>query len=79
MFAAVTKSSSLCSPHDRPMNPRGKECDFMGESADREVGGLTSQDDHALGAWMLAAFVDERWGKVRTQSEKDHVTLAIIP
>ena len=36
---------------------------LFGKSADRGVGRLTSQNDHALWAWMLAAFRDERWGK----------------
>ena len=49
------------------------------ESADTEVGRLTPQNNHLLGAWILGSCTDERRGKVRKQSEKDHFILAIIP
>ena len=49
------------------------------ESADIEVGRLTPQINHLLGAWILGSCMDESRGKVRKHSEKDHFILAIIP
>ena len=58
---------SLCSPHDRPVNPKkwgveAKKRTSIGELADREDGRLVPQSNHCIGVWMPGSFIDKREG-----------------
>ena len=38
--------------------------------ADQEDGRLAPQSNHLIGVWMPGSFLDQRWEKVKKQSEK---------
>ena len=56
--------SSLCSLHDRPVNPRDEvlrqEETLVGELADQQDGRLAPQNNHLIGVWMPGSFTDQR-------------------
>ena len=56
--------SSLCSLHDRPVNPRDEvlrqEETLVGELADQQDGRLAPQNNHLIGVWMPGSFIDLR-------------------
>ena len=61
--------SLLCSPHDRPMNPRDEvlrqERDFIREMADWEDGMLAPRNNNLTGVCMPGSGIDQRkkqWG-----------------
>ncbi len=35
---------------------------LFGKPADREDGGLKSQNNHLIGVWMPVCFIAQRWG-----------------
>ena len=56
--------SSLCSPHDRPVNQRrgaeAKSTTLFRKPADRESGGLVSPINHLMGVRMPVSFIAQR-------------------
>ena len=56
--------SSLCSLHDRPVNPRDEvlrqEETLVGELADQQDGRLAPQNNHLIGVWMPGSFIEQR-------------------
>ena len=58
--------SSLCSPHDRPVNRRGgaeaRNRTLYGKPADQEGGRLVSLINHLMRVWMPVSFIAERGG-----------------
>ena len=58
--------SSLCSPHDRPINRRrdveSRNTSLFGKPADGEDGRLKSQNNYVIGVWMPVSFIAQRGG-----------------
>ena len=54
--------SSLCSPHDRPVNRRrdveARNMTLFRKPADREDGRLVSLKNHLLRVWMPVSFIE---------------------
>ena len=58
--------SSLCSPHNRPVNQRrgveARNTSLFRKPEDREEGRLKSQNNHLIGVWMPVSFIVQRGG-----------------
>ena len=68
-MALLPSPSSLCSPHDRPMNLRdevwrqGRDFNLIGKPADGEYGRIAPQSNHLTGVWMPGSFIEMRGGE----------------
>ena len=68
-MASLPSPSSLCLPHNRPMNLRdkvwrqGRDFSLIGKPADGEDGRLAPQSSHLLGVWMPGSFIEMRGGE----------------
>ena len=62
LLKVLSSPSSLCLPHNRPINP-GDEVLRQGILADREDGRVMSQNKHFMGVWMAGSFIEQRWGR----------------
>ena len=62
LLKVLSSLSSLCLPHDRPINP-GHKVLRQGILADGEDGRVMSQNKHLMGVWMAGSFIEQRWGR----------------
>ena len=74
--------SSLCSLHDRPVNPRDEvlrqEETLVGELADQQDGRLAPQNNHLIGVWMPSSFMDQTLGSGQGNKAKKAINFANI-
>ena len=67
-LAVLPSPSSLCLPHNRPINQRRVEARntiLFGKLADQEDGRLVTPKNHLIGVWMPVSFIDREEEDVR--------------
>ena len=74
--------SSLCSLHERLVNPRDQVLRqgirLSGKPADQEDSRLMSQNNQLVGVWMSSSFMDQRLGWGQGNKVKKAINLASI-